>query len=297
MLDLDYRRLYDPGQVPQIMRDDLQTVLHDRARDLAHFRFSDGVRSMAQDGGRAQVTFDSGAEAEYDAVIGADGLRSAVRDQVLGRSDYRLHPLNLQAAAFTCENVLGLQNEYVAHLEPMRHSIVYTTRRNELSCILFFAPHAPVPGEAEPRLDYLRGVFEDAPAPVQEVLTTRARGALLYMDDLMQVRAARWSAGCAAIVGDAAHCLTQLSGIGASMAMASASALARALLAEDPASAGRRLERAIKPQVESLQRKTRRNAKWCVPRSGGLNALRAALLAGAPEAVWRFYFRAKYARS
>jgi 2-polyprenyl-6-methoxyphenol hydroxylase-like FAD-dependent oxidoreductase len=78
----------------------------------------------------------------------------------------------------------------------------------------------------------------------------------------------RWSDGRVTLVGDAAHCLTLVSGQGASTAMGGAYILAEELgKADDYRAAFAAYERRVRPFVEDKQRKARRFAKTFVPSS------------------------------
>lgn len=297
VLTLDYDRLYDPGQFPQIMRDDLQDVLFAHARDKADFRLSTWVEDIkSTKDGPVDVLFNSGRHETYDVVIGADGLHSSTRCLAMPDSDVSFRPIGLQAAAFTCENVLSMRHEYRAYMDANHHSIIYTTRQNELACIFFLKTEGEIPETPSAQLDYLGRVLRNAPKPVGTVLATRKDNPRLYIDEMAQVRLDRWHQGNVVLVGDSAHCLTQLSGIGASMAIASADCFAAAVARMDVIDAARHLERELMRQTRRLQNTTMRNARWYVPRSRGMNALRNNILRFVPEFVWAQYFRAKYIR-
>ena len=78
----------------------------------------------------------------------------------------------------------------------------------------------------------------------------------------------RWSEGRVTLVGDAAHCLTLISGQGASTAMGGAYILAEELSKTDDVQAAYlSYERRVRPFVEDKQRKARRFAKTFVPGS------------------------------
>ena len=69
--------------VVQIMRDDLQTILHEAARDVADIRLGTTITAIEKHGEESAVTFSDGESAMFDVVIGADGLYSKVRDLVM----------------------------------------------------------------------------------------------------------------------------------------------------------------------------------------------------------------------
>lgn len=67
-----------------IRRKDLQRVLADAARDLgATVRLGVTVEAMADDGAGVDVTLSDGTAARFDVVVGADGIFSRTRAQIL----------------------------------------------------------------------------------------------------------------------------------------------------------------------------------------------------------------------
>ena len=65
----------------EIMRDDLSEIYYDAARDDVEYLFGDSIASISGDG---DVTFTHAAGRRFDAVVGADGLHSGVRQLVFG---------------------------------------------------------------------------------------------------------------------------------------------------------------------------------------------------------------------
>ena len=65
----------------EIMRDDLSGIFYDATRSDVEYVFGDSVTAVSVDG---HVRFERGAPRDFDLVIGADGLHSAVRRLVFG---------------------------------------------------------------------------------------------------------------------------------------------------------------------------------------------------------------------
>lgn len=295
ILSLDYERLFEEGRALQIMRDDLESILYARAKDCAEFRFADSVSGIVQDGDQAQVTFESGEEQAFDVVIGADGLHSGVRAHAFRTDQVRRHRLGLHSAAFRCDNVLGLEHKYEAYLDRHRHTIVYTTRTNELATIFIWENAEPqVPSSNAERLAYLRATYRGADPRALKLIETRSPEDRMYMDLLMQIEIPTWRAGRVVLVGDAAHCLTQLSGQGASLSIAGASTLARKLADEPFETAVRNYEAEIRPIAAELQPATRNAAKWYVPKGLGFHLVRDWSMRLLPTELWVRYFKSKY---
>src|SRR6516225_8961039 len=63
----------------EILRGDLGRILYQATRDDTEYLFGDSVTGLRQDDTGVHVTFARGAPRTFGLVIGADGLRSAVR--------------------------------------------------------------------------------------------------------------------------------------------------------------------------------------------------------------------------
>ncbi len=88
------------------------------------------------------------------------------------------------------------------------------------------------------------------------------------MDAVTQIEMPRWSCNRVALIGDAAYCLTLISGQGASMALAGAYFLAEALRQNpDPHAAFQHYEQRLRPYIEQTQKKARKFAPNFVPGS------------------------------
>lgn len=297
ILELDYDRLFEAGNITQVMRDDLERILHDQAKDQADYLFSNSVIALAQRGDEVHVTFEDGSERQFDLVIGADGLHSAVRQCAFTDDEVTRHYLGLHAAAFRCDNHLGLSHKYEAYLEPYRHTIIYTTRTNELASIFIWADTSlDVPPPGPERLRTLSATYEGAHPNVRRLIDACNADDPLYMDVLLQIEMASWHKGRVALIGDAAHSLTLLSGQGASIAIACASALARALGEMPVHEALAHYDAVMRPIVAKAQPATRRNVRWYVPGGLGFHLLRDASMRFLPNELWVRYFKSKYSK-
>ena len=298
ILELDYDRLFEAGSVIQIMRDDLENVLYRHAREHADFMFSNSVSALEDDQDRVQVNFENGQTMAFDIVVGADGVHSAVRQCAFDDNEITQHPLGLHAAAFRATNTLGLTQKYEAYLEPKRHTIVYTTRTGDIACIFIWRSEAAeLPSTPEERIAHLATVYHDADPHIRRILDGLTQDTRLYMDALVQIDMPRWHKRRVVLTGDAAHALTQLSGQGASISMAGAHVLAQNLIREPFEKAFSVYEQTVRPHIDLLQPKVRRNAKWYVPANRLQHISRDLAFRLIPNELWVRYFKSKYANA
>lgn len=297
LLTLDYERLFAGVDVLQIMRDDLETVLFDNARDLAEFRFDTTATRIDQAKRRVDVTFSDGRQESFDLMIGADGLHSATRELAFDATEFNRQYLGLSCAAYRLPNFLAMRQKFETHMEASRYMVIFTSQGNDLAAVFVWASDMASAPPAEQRWQHLCEMYDGAADLVAQTLAHRPDESPIYMDPLIQIELPSWHKRRVVVLGDAAHCLTLLSGQGASAAFSDASRLSLALAEHEPEDAFRIYENAMRPIITELQPTTRRIARWYVPRSPLRHAARDAMLRYLPESAFRALFRYKYTKA
>ncbi len=294
MLSLDYGKLFSGIDVVQVMRDDLQDILFTAARDLAEIRLASTASRIDQDDSCARVTFDSGAQEEFDVVIGADGLHSNTRCLSFPSDEVTECFLGLFSSAFRLPNKIGLSGRFENHMERSRYMCVYTTRDDDLACVFIWMSNKSKAPPAEHRYSELQSQFSGAPELVRTVLNDFPRDQSVYMDPLIQIIMRQWSRQNVVLVGDAAHCLTLLSGQGASSAFWGACMLADELNRKSKQEAFGSYENSFRPVIEKIQPATRIAAKWYVPKTAIRYFMRDTAMRYVPNGLFQRYFKKKY---
>lgn len=295
LLALDYGRLFNRVDVIQLLRDDFTRVLFDQARERADIRFSDSINSLSIQGRQAEVGFESGASGQYDLVIGADGLHSAVRRLVFSPDEVTEHYLNLCCAAFRIPNLLELDNKFETHMDRDRYMAAFSTGYGDMGAVFVWDSDCRTTPPRQQRRALLDAAFQGAAPAIRQVIAKAPAGEDIYMDYLMQVEATGWSKGPVVLLGDAAHCLTLFSGRGAAAAFSGASRLAQALQDNSTiAGALQQYEAGMRPVINAIQPATRRAVRWYVPRNSLLQTVRDTGMRLLPNGLFRNYFRLKY---
>ena len=297
LLELDYRRLFAGVDVLQIMRDDLQQILFGHARDLAELRFGTRIIGIDTRSGSADVAMSDGRHETFDVVIGADGAHSVVRELSFAPAAVELRHLGLCCAAYRLPNFLGLQHKFETHMERDRYMVIFTTPQGGLAAAFVWATDIDAAPPPEQRRAALRNAFADAAPVTRTALEHCPQDLPFYMDPLTQVRMARWDSGPAVLVGDAAHCLTLISGQGATAAFTGACVLSEQLVAHVPAVAFAAYNADLGPTVRDVQDRTVAAARWYVPRSRWRQWTRDCGMALLPARFFERHFQAKYSRA
>jgi 2-polyprenyl-6-methoxyphenol hydroxylase-like FAD-dependent oxidoreductase len=203
--------------------------LHEAIAERASIRWGDSPTSMIQQGDGVLVTFQSGARALFDVVVGADGLHSIVREHIFGSAAQFERYLGFRVAAF---ETVGYHNRdegaYVNFGAPGLQ-VGRLSLRDDRTMFLLVAAEAER-GEQHLNLratkDYLHARFGDMGWELPDILSAADACGEIYLDDVSQIRMRRWYRGYVVLLGDAAYAPSLLAGQGSALAVIGAYVLA-----------------------------------------------------------------------
>ena len=196
-----------------------RAALHDvllKAAGATPISLGTSLASIDQHAGGVDVRLTDGRESSYGLVIGADGLRSRVRELLFG-------PNELAYSGYTCWRcVVELDVEEVALREMWgrgRRFGVVPIGQGQSYC--FATVNAPrgTPDPPEDRLDRFRRNFGDFGGQIPRVLDTLKDPDELIHNDLQERIGGPWFDRRVLLLGDAAHAMTPNIGQGAAMAL------------------------------------------------------------------------------
>lgn len=243
----------------ELLRTDLARILHDAAERHATHWFGDTAETLVDGPAGVSVTFRHHEPATYDLVVGADGSHSRVRSLAFGpESDFR-RPLGLAHAWFTLTeqpDTPTLNGWYLVHNAP--GSLVAEARpghpgKQEVG-LTFPIDSLPPRGDDEARLALLHRVFAGQGWRTAEILDAAQTAPDFALDSFDQIHLDDWHHDHVVLLGDSAWCASPLSGLGTSLALLGAEALATALdQSSDLETAFDHYETAMRPQVKAAQ--------------------------------------------
>jgi 6-hydroxynicotinate 3-monooxygenase len=223
------------GPYVHIHRGDLHTVL-EHAVAPGTIAFDHQLVALEEKADAVRLIFANGATAEADIVIGADGIRSKVRDCLLGAAPPRFAGAAAYRAIFPAERLMGGLRipDCTKWWGPDRHCLPYylTSRRDEVYAIgvvpvsHWDGDEASVPATPEQYLAAFAGFHAD----LQRVLQAVDVVALWPIYD--RPRDDRWSGGRdnrIVLLGDACHAVPPYMAAGGAMAVEDAAILSRCL--------------------------------------------------------------------
>lgn len=229
-----------------VHRADLHGVLLQalQARESIQLNLHLSIDNHAETDGAVLVRTSRGKEVEGDALIGADGLWSRTRAQLLGDGTPRVTG-HLAYRALVHQPALARAlrtNHVTAWLGSRLHVVQYPVRRDELQNIVVIvqgpAPedlqswdHAANAADLEHALAGCCSVLQDL---VRAVASAGAGWRLWPLSDRPPLRsAAQMAQGLVALLGDAAHPMRPYLAQGAGMAIEDAAQLQHALAMHD----------------------------------------------------------------
>lgn len=233
-----------------------RTALHDALLwRPERCRFGTVVMSVRERDGQVSVSLGDGTSADYDLVVGADGINSGVRwtavdadkpcfaGQMAWRSVARVRPDGLDGVQF------WLGEDRFFGLFPAGNGITYGVGNVTSERV-----REPVPGRKN-RLLELFAAFGPA---VQQYLAAIGGDGEIHCSPIEWLLAPAWHCGRVVLIGDAAHAMSPMMGQGGCMAIEDALVLAEELRsAGDIPAAIAAYEKRRGPRVEWVREQSR----------------------------------------
>jgi 2-polyprenyl-6-methoxyphenol hydroxylase-like FAD-dependent oxidoreductase len=214
-----------------------------------------------QDDDGVTAHFADGRTARGDVLIGADGLRSTVRAQLLGESEPRY--AGFCARQGVVETDVAEEGTWQTALGRGQHFKSYPVGRG---CIYWTAATNEPLGGKEKGAALKRTVLErfgDWPDPIRPLVEATDESRTYFAEAYDRDPVERWGEGRVTLLGDAAHPMTWNRGQGASQGVEGAVLLAKQLAqaGDDPAGALRAWEAERIPKTGKMVRSSRQSGK------------------------------------
>ena len=275
-----------------VHRADLHDALHDSCREsgLVELRVSSRVARYEQDGESVSVTLASGERVEGTALVGADGLWSAVRAQLAGDGAPIVSGHTTYRSVIPTEKMPEDLRWNAATLwaGPKCHLVHYPLKGGKVFNLVVTTDNAapePVAGRSIAKSE----VHANFPH-----ICDRARQIIDHGQDwklwvlCYREPIADWTDGRVTLLGDAAHPMLQYFAQGAAMAMEDAVCLAETIEAHgDPARAFAAYNRNRAPRTGRVQIGSRLIGEYIYHPDGAKAEVRnAAMQASSPDGFY-----------
>ena len=175
------------------------------------------------------MSLAGGALESGDVLIGADGLESKVRAQLLGQQELRHSGLTMWRANLPYDEAIAPNVDFIAWWGAGAKFVIFRSGPERLSWegIVTSPPGGKdAPGEVKRAVHERFAGFVDH---VHTVIDATDEGSIFRTDVFDRPPDARWGEGRVTLLGDAAHPMTFAVGQGAAQALEDALAIAQAL--------------------------------------------------------------------
>lgn len=214
----------------EIERDLLLRILFDTIKDDVQLIFSDSITALSETNEQIQVHFKNSAQDTFDLVFGCDGIHSVVRKLWFGDESKYMHFLQ-QYFSITIVNKLLIKEDTAQLYNVPNKAIMLNAYNNKTDIILCFR------SEEEMLYDYrdeeqqrkiILEKFVGENWRTNELLQEVQNSKTFYFDKFCQIKMPSWTKNRIALVGDSAYCASPAAGMGGSLAIDGAAALADA---------------------------------------------------------------------
>lgn len=241
----------------EIERDALLDLLFDEVKDDVEFVFDDSIATLGETAGGVAVTFVHGAARSFSLVLGCDGTHSAVRRMCFGEESAFLLFLQNYFSLTIVPRLLIAEDTQTMFNLPGR-TVMLSAYKGKTDIAFCFASEQEIAYDRRNRAEQKKMIAEHFARVgwrVPELLEAMHGCDDFYFDKLCQIRMPEWSKGRVALVGDAAYCPSPAAGMGGSVAILGACALADALarFPDDYTRAFEEYDRSFRPTIEEIQ--------------------------------------------
>jgi 2-polyprenyl-6-methoxyphenol hydroxylase-like FAD-dependent oxidoreductase len=221
----------------EILRGDLAGILLGQSASDADYVFDDEITAIAETGSGVDVAFARRESEQFDLVIGADGVHSAVRRLAFGPEERFVETHGYYYAVVSGEAPLdGLETRLAdgrgvayGYNEPGRLALLGGQKAPNMFVFRAEGPDYDRHDTASQRA-FLESAFAGAGWRVPAALAASRAASDLYLDALARTRMTSFTRGRTALIGDAGYANT-LGGFGTGLALIGAYVLAGELVA------------------------------------------------------------------
>ena len=241
----------------EIERDLLLDMLFHEVKDHVDCIFDDSIAALEQSAHHVDVTFSSGRRRSFSLVLGCDGTHSAVRRMCFGEESSFLVFMQNYFSLTIVDRLLIAEDTAQMFNVPGKTVMLsaYNHKTDIAFCFFSEKEIAYDRRNLEQQKQMILHAFEGEGWRIGELLQEMSRCDNFYFDKLCQIRMPSWTRGRVALVGDAAYCPSPTAGMGGSMAILGAAALADAFqkYPGDHGQAFEEYERSFRPIAEQIQ--------------------------------------------
>lgn len=215
----------------EIEKDLLLSMILATLENNIEFIFNNSITDLKETKEEIKVSFKNGLERSFDLVVGCDGIHSAVRKIWFGNKPEYTYFLNAYFSISTVEKLL-IRNKTMQMFNVPDKAVTLNAYKNKTDIIFCFYSEEEISyhyRDTEHQQQMVLEQFEGIGWRTSELLKEVQDSKRFYFDKFCQIKMPSWTKGRVALVGDAGYCASPAAGMGASLSIEGAAALADAL--------------------------------------------------------------------
>lgn len=255
----------------EIERDTLLDIMFDSVKDNVEFLFDNSIEALAETADDVSVTFKDGSQRSLALVFGCDGNHSRIRKLQFGDEAGYTHFLGQYFSITIVDKLLIKENTTQMYNVPGK-AVMLNAYNNKTDIVLCFTSANEIPynyRDERQQRDIISRQFAGQGWRVPELLKEVERSGTFYFDKVCQIKMPSWTRGRVALVGDAAYCASPAAGMGGSLAIIGANALADAFRKHrgNFELAFRDYNEKFRPFIEAVQADAANNLDMLIPQT------------------------------
>ncbi|TPM26476.1 FAD-dependent monooxygenase [Mesorhizobium sp. B2-3-4] len=255
----------------EIERDTLLDIMFDCVKDDVEFVFDNGIEALTETARDVAVSFRNGAQRSFALIFGCDGNHSRVRKLQFGDEAAYTHFLGQYFSITIVDKLLIEENTTQMYNIPGK-AVMLNAYNNKTDIVLCFSSESEIPynyRDERQQREIIAERFAGQGWRVPELLTEVDQSGTFYFDKVCQIKMPSWTKGRVALVGDAAYCASPAAGMGGSLAIIGAAALADAFEKHGGnfERAFQEYNQAFRPYIEGVQADAVEHLDMLVPQT------------------------------
>ncbi|MGN7786504.1 FAD-dependent oxidoreductase [Niabella sp. 22666] len=251
-----------------ISRGGLHHVLYEDIKDHVTLIFNTTISHLDQKENKTNITLSDGQMIEADLVIISEGLRSPTREKYF--KDCKLEDFNTLYMGGRLKQAHSYNvGAFKIYIDVNKMLSIYPIAQNEIAIQCYIYDTGTLSASYENASDLFQHSFRAYSREVQDLISKFAKNGIMFVDKMGMVNAPDLVNGNVVLLGDAGYCPTALSGMGASLSIYGAKALAYfiSINAVDLASACNRYNALMQPVIKKFQTNAKNNASSFIPKN------------------------------
>lgn len=247
----------EPGDEIEIERTSLVSILLNELKHDVEYLFSSSITALQETNDDILVTFKNGSQRTFDLVLGCDGTHSGVRKIWFGEEKEYVHFLGAYFSISIVNKSLIKPNTMQFYNVPGK-AYMLNAYKNMTDIVFCFLSEKEIPydyRDVAQQRKIISAQFAGQGWRTSELSEEVNDSKNFYFDKFCQIKMPSWIKGRVALVGDAAYAASPAAGMGGSLALEGAAALADALQKHNGnfESAFQDYNKNLRPFIEEVQ--------------------------------------------